>query len=477
MDTAPTRCLINGNWIETGTTSPVTDPATDEHIADVVDGGEAEATKAIDAASDALPAWRAKAPGERAAILRKVAELLERDIDRLALIMTREQGKPIKEAEGETKYSASFFESAADEAEKIAEEKVINPKGDAGILAVPEPVGVCAAITPWNFPSAMLARKMAPALATGCTMVARPASETPLSALALGQLAMEAGVPAGVINIVTGDSKTFGKAIFGDDRVRKVSFTGSTGVGQLLMKQAAENVVKLSMELGGLAPFLVFEDANLDDAVSGLIASKFRNAGQTCICPNRVYVHESVKAEFLDKLVGAVKDLKVGRGTDDSVDIGPLINDKGIEKVENHVRDAIAKGGDVLCGGERIKIDGCADRFYAPTVIDGLSPEMLASNEETFGPVAPVGTFRDDDEAVRLANHTEFGLAAYLYTYDTNRGKRIAEQIEAGIVGVNNGAVSNAYAPFGGVKHSGFGREGGKWALREYTSIKYISVG
>ena len=477
MTTLKTECLINGDWIDTDRTFTVSDPATDEHITEVADGREAEASRAIDAASRAFPAWRATPAAERASVLRRLAELIERDVDRLARLMTREQGKPLGEAAGETRYSASFFRSAADEAEKLGHERLHNPIGEAVILAVPEPVGVCAAITPWNFPSAMLARKMAPALAAGCTMVARPASETPLSALALGELAMEAGVPPGVLNIVTGDAATFAETVFGDPRVRKVSFTGSTRVGKLLMRRAAENVVRLSLELGGLAPFLVFEDADLDSAVDGLIASKFRNAGQTCICPNRVYVQHAVKEAFVAKLVEAASSLRVGRGTDDGVDIGPLISDRAVAKVEGHVHDAIGRGGEIHLGGERVEVPGATNRFYAPTVVDGLTRDMLLSKEETFGPVVPVGGFDGEDEAVALANDSEFGLAAYIYTRDVERGARVAGAIEAGIVGVNNGAVSNAYAPFGGVKQSGFGREGGRWALREYTNIKYVSRG
>ena len=478
-DDLQTKNLINGEWAEAdnGGTIDVIDPASDESIAAVPDAGGDESSRAIDAAHEAFGPWAARPAAERGKLVRKLGELMLRDADRLAAIMTAEQGKPLSEAKGEINYAASFLEWAAGEAPRMYGEVVPASSTDKRIVVLRQPVGVCAIITPWNFPAAMITRKIGPALAAGCTVVVKPAELTPLSAIAIGELAIEAGLPAGTVNIVTGDSKTVAKPMFDDSRVRKLSFTGSTPVGQMLMKQASENLLRLSMELGGHAPFIVFDDADLERAVSAAVACKFRNAGQTCICANRFYVQSGIYDKFMDRFAKAIGKLKVGRGTQNGVDIGPLINDKAIEKVQEHVDDAKSKGATIKVGGEMVKLDGLADRFYAPTLIDGMAPDMKCASEETFGPVAPVAKFEKDQEAIDAANNTPFGLASYFFTSNATRLMRTAEALEYGIVGANDAAPSTAQAPFGGVKHSGFGREGGKYVMEEYTSLKYVSWG
>ncbi len=471
--------LIAGDWVsaDSGATFDVLNPATDEVVASVPECGAAETGRAIDAAHEAFLSWRDVPAHERAGKLRTLFDLMRRDADRLASLMTAEQGKPIAESKGEIGYAASFIEWAAEEAKRIYGETIAANSKDKRILAIRQPVGVCAIITPWNFPSAMITRKIGPALAAGCTVVIKPAEETPLSALAIGELAIEAGIPAGVVNIVTGEARDIGGELLSDKKVRKLSFTGSTEIGQLLMKQASQNLLRLSMELGGHAPFLVFEDADVDKAVAAAMAAKFRNGGQTCVCPNRFAVHERVHDEFCAKFAKQIEGLRVGEGTSEGVTIGPMINDDAMAKIESHVEDARSKGATIPVGGGREKIGGLADRFYRPTLIQGLTDSMLCAREETFGPVAPVRKFTRDEEAIEWANDSDFGLASYFFTRDASRLMRVAERLEFGIVGANDGAPSTAQAPFGGVKHSGFGREGGKYVMDEYTSIKYISWG
>jgi succinate-semialdehyde dehydrogenase/glutarate-semialdehyde dehydrogenase len=475
-----TRNLVNNEWIAAadGRTFAVTDPATDAHLADVPACGRAEVAGAIDAAAAALAAWRSCPAQERASLLRRLFNLMTRDEDRLALLLTREQGKPLAEARGEIRYGASFVEWAAEEAKRVYGETIPASVAGKRILVLRQAVGVVAAITPWNFPCAMITRKIAPALAAGCTVVVKPAEQTPLSAIALAELCVEAGFPPGVVNVVTGKPAPIGEAIFADPRVRKVSFTGSTEVGRILMRLAAPNVTRLGLELGGHAPFIIFDDADLESAVAGLVASKFRNAGQTCICANRVYVHRSVREAVLAKLRDAVARLRVGAGTDEGVSIGPLIDDEAVAKVERHLDDARRKGARIVCGGEfHSPRAGLARRFVTPTIIDGFTQDMLCAREETFGPVAPVAAFDDEAEAVAMANDSPYGLAAYFYTRDASRLMRVAEGLEYGVVGANDGAPSTAQAPFGGVKQSGFGREGGSYGVEEYTEVKYVSWG
>ena len=471
--------LIDGQWInaDDGTTLEVTDPATDQTIATVPSVGQAETRRAIDAAHRAFEPWAARPAAERGRLIARLAELMHRDADRLAGIMTAEQGKPLGEAKGEIAYAASFLEWAAGEAPRMYGESIPSSSSEKRILVLRQPVGVCAIITPWNFPAAMITRKIGPALAAGCTAVIKPAELTPLSALAIGELALEAGLPPGTVNILTGKARVIGEAFFDDQRVRKLSFTGSTPVGQQLMRQASGNLLRLSMELGGHAPFIVFDDADLDRAVAGAVACKFRNAGQTCICANRFYVQSGIYEKFMQRFNAAVANLKVGRGTQEGVHIGPLINDAAIDKVREHVQDARDKGACVPVGGEKVTIQGLADRFWKPTVIDGMTPDMLCANEETFGPVAPVARFEHDREAIDAANNSPYGLASYFYTSNATRLMKTAEALHYGIVGANDAAPSTAQAPFGGVKHSGFGREGGKYVMDEYTNVKYVSWG
>ena len=472
--------LIGSEWVRAsrGAEMEVLNPATDALVARVPNAGQAETRAAVTAAEAAFPAWRALTAAQRAEPLARLASLARRDIERLARVLTAEQGKPLDEARGEIKYAVSFLDWAAEEGKRLYGETVPAAHPDKRILVLRQPVGVTACITPWNFPAAMITRKLGPALASGCTMVIKPAEQTPLSAIALAELAVEAGVPAGVVNVVTGDPVAIGTELFANPAVRKVSFTGSTAVGKKLMAMAASHVTRLSLELGGHAPFIVFEDADVDAAVAGAMASKYRNAGQTCICANRFFVHASVYEAFASKLAARVAELKVGNGLDEGVSMGPLIDDAAVEKVSAHVADALNRGGRLRAGGALTDLgEGFARRFYQPTIIDGMTPEMLCATEETFGPVSPLARFETDDEAIRLANASDFGLAAYFYTRDASRLFRVAEALEYGIVGANDGAPSVAQAPFGGVKQSGFGREGGHWAMNEYVNTKYVSVG
>lgn len=472
-----TRNLIGGEWTtaRSGASFPVINPATDEVIAHVPSAGAADTLAAIDAASEAWKPWAAMPAAQRSRILAEMARLMRQDSDRLARLMTAEQGKPLAESSGEIAYAASFLEWAAGEAERVYGDIVPASAADKRILVLRQPVGVTAIITPWNFPAAMITRKLGPALAAGCTVVIKPAEETPLSALAIGEIAGRAGVPPGVVNIVTGPPGPIGDAVFADDRVRKLSFTGSTEVGRMLMAKASRNLMRVSLELGGHAPFLVFDDADLDVAVSAAIACKFRNAGQTCICANRFYVQAGIHDEFVDRLAKEMRGLAVGNGTSQGIQIGPLINDEAIEKVERHVHDAQSKGARVPVGGRRAAPPGLANRFFQPTLIEGMTSEMLVCREETFGPVAPVARFEHEEEAVEAANASEYGLAAYFFTRDATRLMRVAEALEYGIVGANDGGPSTAQAPFGGMKHSGIGREGGRYAMDEYTELKYVS--
>jgi len=472
-----TKNLINGRWTEasTGAAFDVTNPATDEIIARVPSVGASETRTAIDAAWGARAAWAAKTAGERGKLISALANLMRRDTDRLAALMTLEQGKPLAESRGEINYAISFLDWAAEEGKRIYGDIIPASTPDKRILVLRQPVGVTAIITPWNFPSAMITRKLGPALAAGCTVIIKPAAETPLSAIAIGELACEAGFPAGVINIITGNPSEIGDAIFDDDRVRKLSFTGSTNIGRLLMTKASKNMLRLSLELGGHAPFIVFDDADLDRSVSAALACKFRNAGQTCICANRFYVQAGIYDEFNARFAEAIGGLRVGDGSHPGIDVGPLINDAAVEKVEAQIDNARSLGANILIGGERRPIKGMTDRFFEPTLIEGMTPEMLIAREETFGPVAPVARFTDESEVIELANASEFGLAAYFFTRDASRLMRVAEALEYGIIGANDGGPSTAQAPFGGVKHSGFGREGGRYVMDEYTEIKYIS--
>ncbi|MEF7613727.1 NAD-dependent succinate-semialdehyde dehydrogenase [Aquincola sp. MAHUQ-54] len=465
--------LVNGEWLPGDARFDVTDPATGLKLVDVADLGPAETESAIAAADKAWPAWRAKTAKERAAILQRWFTLINQNADDLARIMTAEQGKPLAEARGEVVYGASFIEWFAEEAKRVYGETI--PTNDNGkrFLVIKQPVGVCAAITPWNFPIAMITRKVAPALAAGCPVVIKPAELTPLSALAVAELAQRAGMPAGVLNVITSsDSAAVGKVLCGSDVVRHLSFTGSTEVGRILMGQCAPTIKKLSLELGGNAPFIVFEDADLDSAVEGAIASKYRNAGQTCVCANRLYVQDTVYDAFVQKLTEKVKGLKVGNGFEAGVTIGPVIEDAAVEKIERHVADAVAKGASVLTGGRK-----SGDRFYEPTVLAHATSDMLCAREETFGPVAPVFSFKTEAEAIALANDTEFGLASYFYSRDVGRIFRVGEALEYGIVGINTGLISTAEVPFGGVKQSGLGREGSHHGIDDYVEVKYLCLG
>jgi len=470
------QCYIDGEWVSAhgGKSFPVVNPATSEVLGAVPDLGAAEARRAIEAASRAWPAWRAKTAKERAAILRRLYELMMANQEDLAQIMTAEQGKPLAEARGEIAYGASFIEWFAEEGKRAYGDVIPSPWGDKRIVVLKQPIGVSAMITPWNFPNAMITRKAGPALAAGCTVVLKPAGQTPFSALAMAELAERAGVPKGVLNIVTGDSRAIGGELCANPVVRKLSFTGSTETGRILMKQCADTIKKLSLELGGNAPFIVFDDADLDAAVEGAIASKYRNAGQTCVCANRIYVQDGVYDAFAAKLAAKVKEFKVGAGTEPGVVIGPLIDEQGLQKVERHVADALGKGARAILGGKRHERGGL---FFQPTVLANVTPDMLVSHEETFGPVAPLIRFKTEEEALRLANASEFGLSAYFYSRDVGRVFRVAEQMEAGIVGANVGIISTEVAPFGGVKQSGLGREGSKYGLEEYLEVKYVLLG
>jgi succinate-semialdehyde dehydrogenase / glutarate-semialdehyde dehydrogenase len=470
------KAYIDGKWVDADNkaTINVINPATGELIGVVPKMGVAETRKAINCADKALPAWRAKTAKERAKILRNWFDLIMKNQEALAQLMTAEQGKPLVESRGEIAYAASFIEWFGEEAKRIYGE-TIPPHGvDKRLVVIKQPIGVCAAITPWNFPAAMITRKVGPALAAGCTIVLKPASQTPFSALALCQLAEEAGVPAGVFSCVTGSASEIGGELSSNPIVRKLSFTGSTEIGKLLMAQCATTVKKTSMELGGNAPFIVFDDADLDEAVKGAIISKYRNAGQTCVCANRIMVQDTIYDEFVEKLAKAVSALKVGNGAEDGTIIGPLIDDKALAKVEEHVNDAIRKGGKLVIGGKRHAL---GKSFFEPTVVSGATKDMLAFKEETFGPLAPVFKFSTEAEAIEMANDTEFGLAAYFYGQNIGRIWRIAEALEYGMVGINEGLISTEVAPFGGVKESGLGREGSKHGIEDYLEIKYLCMG
>ena len=479
-DLLRTRSYIDGKWVDAkdGSHFAVDNPATGAQIASVANLGPTDAQAAIDAANRAFPAWRARTAKERSAILRKWFELIVANTDDLARIMTIEQGKPFSEAKGEIAYGASFVEWFAEQAKRLMGDTIASPSVNSRILVLREPIGVCAAITPWNFPIAMITRKVAPAIAAGCTIILKPAEQTPLSALALAELAERAGFPAGVLNIVTADSDRsieVGKVLCASPIVRKVTFTGSTQVGRILMQQSAPTVKKMSLELGGLAPFIVFDDADIDAAVEGAMVSKYRNAGQTCVCANRLYVHDKVYDTFVEKLAARVSNtLLVGEGFEDKVTTGPLIDDAAIAKVEQHVQDAVSKGAKVVVGGGRHARGG---RYYQPTVLANVTEDMLCMHEETFGPVAPVVRFTDESDVVRLANNTEYGLASYFYSRDIGRIFRVAEALEYGMVGVNTGLISNEVAPFGGVKQSGLGREGSVYGMDDFTEMKYVCLG
>ena len=467
---------IDGAWAgaDSGKSIAVTDPATGEQLGTVPNMGADETRRAIDAAHAALPGWRAKTAKERANILRKWFDLMMANQEDLARLMTAEQGKPLTESRGEIAYAASFIEWFAEEGKRIYGDTIPPHGADKRIIVLKEPIGVCAAITPWNFPAAMITRKAGPALAAGCTMVLKPATATPYSALALAELAERAGIPKGVFSVVTGSASAIGGEMTSNDIVRKITFTGSTEIGVVLLKQAAESVKKCSMELGGNAPFIVFDDADLDAAVKGAIASKYRNAGQTCVCANRILVQDAVYDAFAGKLADAVAGLKVGNGFEQGTMIGPLIDGKAVEKVEQHIADAVAKGAKIALGGKRPALGGS---FFEPTIITGVTPDMAVAREETFGPLAPLFRFKTDAEAIKLANDTEFGLAAYFYSRDIGRIFRIAESLEYGIVGINEGIISTEVAPFGGVKQSGLGREGSKYGIEDYLEVKYLCLG
>ena len=467
------QCYLNGEWVSGTDTTEVTNPATGEVIGHVPKLGQAEAAKAIADANAAWPAWRKKTAKERATILKKWFDLMIANADDLALIMTSEQGKPLAEAKGEIMYAASFIEWFAEEGKRIYGDTIPTHAGDKRIMVTKEPIGVCVAITPWNFPSAMITRKAGPALAAGCPMIVRPADLTPFSALALAELAQRAGIPGGVFQVITGRSTLIGAEFTTNPTVRKLSFTGSTEVGRKLIEQCAPTVKKVSMELGGNAPFIVFDDADLDAAVEGAIASKYRNAGQTCVCANRLYVQSGVYDTFAQKLADAVGQLHVGNGVDAGVTTGPMIDEKAVEKVEEHIADAVAKGASIKMGGKRHSL---GHSFFEPTILTNVTQDMAVAKEETFGPLAPVFKFDTEEEVLGYANDTEFGLASYFYSRDIGRIFRVSEALEYGMVGVNTGLISNEIAPFGGVKQSGLGREGSKYGIEDYLVIKYTCL-
>jgi succinate-semialdehyde dehydrogenase/glutarate-semialdehyde dehydrogenase len=470
------RNYIDGQWVEADNKSriDVDNPADGSIVGTVPNAGVDETQRAIAAAKNAQPAWAKLCARERSAILRKWFDLMVANADDLALILTTEQGKPLAEAKGEIMYGASFIEWFAEEAKRVYGDIIPSPTLDKRILVIKQPIGVVAAITPWNFPNAMITRKAGPALAVGCTMVLKPASQTPYSALALAELGIRAGIPKGVFNVITGSARVIGAELSASPVVKKITFTGSTEVGKVLIRQSADTVKKLGLELGGNAPFIVFDDADLEAAAVGAMISKFRNNGQTCVCANRLYVQEGVYDKFAAILADKVRALKVGKGTDEGVTAGPLIDVNAMAKVEEHIADAIAKGGKVTVGGKRHALGG---RFFEPTVITGVTPEMKVATEETFGPLAPLFKFKDEDDAIRQANATEFGLASYFYARDIGRVWKVAEGLECGIVGINTGLISTEVAPFGGVKQSGLGREGSKYGIDDFVSIKYLSMG
>ena len=470
------QCYIDGQWVDADdkTTLAVNNPADGLQIGTVPKMGAAETRRAIEAANAALPAWRAKLAKERSAILRKWFDLMMANQDDLAILMTVEQGKPLAEAKGEIAYGASFIEWFAEEGKRIYGDIIPQHQPDKRIVVIKQPIGVCAAVTPWNFPNAMITRKAGPGWAVGCTAVIRPASQTPFSALAIAELCARAGMPAGVCNVITGPASAIGGELTSNPLVRKLSFTGSTEVGAKLYEQCAPTIKKISMELGGNAPFIVFDDADLDAAVQGAIASKYRNTGQTCVCANRLLVQSGVYDAFAEKLKAAVSKLKVGNGMEDNVTQGPLINAEAVAKVEEHIADATSKGAKVALGGKRHSLGG---NFFEPTILTNVPKEALAFREETFGPLAPLFRFETEEEGIKMANDTEFGLAAYFYARDVGRIFRVAEALESGIIGINEGLISTAVAPFGGVKSSGLGREGSKYGIEDYLEIKYLALG
>lgn len=471
------QAYVNGQWIEADDDArfAVTNPANGELIAEVASLGRVETARAIDAAQAALPAWRARTAKERSTILRRWYELIMANQEDLARLLSWEQGKPLAESRGEIAYGASFIEWFAEEAKRVYGDVIPHDKPGRRLVVIKQAIGVVAAITPWNFPNAMITRKVGPALAAGCTVVLKPASETPLSALALAALGERAGIPAGVLNIVPGTrSREIGAELTGNPLVQKLSFTGSTGIGKLLMAQCAETIKKVSLELGGNAPFIVFDDADLDAAVQGALGSKFRNTGQTCVCTNRLLVQNGVYDEFARRLVAAVNALKVAPADDDGAQQGPLINAKAVAKVEEHIADAVAKGARVLAGGKPHALGG---NFFEPTVLGEVTPEMLVARDETFGPLAPIFRFDTEEQAIAMANDTEFGLASYLYTRDLGRAWRVSEALEYGMVGVNEGLISTEVAPFGGIKQSGLGREGSRYGIDDYIEQKYMCLG
>ncbi|WP_165673080.1 NAD-dependent succinate-semialdehyde dehydrogenase [Metapseudomonas otitidis] len=471
------QAYVNGQWIEADDEGrfAVTNPANGELIAEVASLGRVETARAIDAAQAALPAWRARTAKERSTILRRWYELILANQEDLARLLSWEQGKPLAESRGEIAYGASFIEWFAEEAKRVYGDVIPHDKPGRRLVVIKQAIGVVAAITPWNFPNAMITRKVGPALAAGCTVVLKPASETPLSALALAELGERAGIPAGVLNIVPGTrSREIGAELTGNPRVQKLSFTGSTGIGKLLMAQCAETIKKVSLELGGNAPFIVFDDADLDAAVQGALGSKFRNSGQTCVCTNRLLVQRGVYDEFARRLVAAVNALKVAPADDDGAQQGPLINAKAVAKVEEHIADAVAKGARVLAGGKPHALGG---HFFEPTVLGEVTPDMLVARDETFGPLAPIFRFDTEEQAIAMANDTEFGLASYLYTRDLGRAWRVSEALEYGMVGVNEGLISTEVAPFGGIKQSGLGREGSRYGIDDYIEQKYMCLG
>ena len=470
------QAYIGGNWCdaESGATIEVNNPATGEILGTVPRMGANETWRAIEAAKDAFADWSRRPAKERSNLMRGWYDLIMANVDDLGALMTAEQGKPLAEAKGEVAYAASFIEWFAEEAKRVYGDTIPSPWKDRRLVVIKQPIGVCAAITPWNFPAAMIGRKAGPALASGCTMLAKPAESTPFSALALAVLAERAGIPAGVFNVLTGEAKEIGGEMTSNSDVRKITFTGSTEIGRLLIKQSADTIKKLSLELGGNAPFIVFDDADLDAAVEGAIISKYRNAGQTCVCANRIYVQAGVYDAFAEKLVAAVGALKVGNGFDPEVLQGPLIDFAAVEKIEDHIQDAVAKGGRVLLGGRRHAL---GQTFFEPTVLSEVTSQMKVAREETFGPLAPLFRFESDEEGIQMANDTEFGLASYFYSRDVGRAWRAAEALECGMVGINTGLISNEVAPFGGVKQSGLGREGSHYGMDDFLEIKYLCFG
>ncbi|ASB01836.1 TPA: NAD-dependent succinate-semialdehyde dehydrogenase [Proteus mirabilis] len=467
---------IDGIWCDAKSkdTVEVIDPATNQPIGTVPNMATEEAKAAVDAAAKALPTWRALTAHQRSTLLQRWFQLIQDNKRQLAELMTFEQGKPVAEAEGEITYAASFIEWFAEQGKRTNGEIIPSPSSDKRLMVIKQGIGVCAAITPWNFPAAMITRKAAPALAAGCTMVIKPANETPYTALALAELAAQAGIPAGVINIVTGDAVKIGEVFTSDNRVRKLSFTGSTGVGRLLMRQCADSVKKVSLELGGNAPFIIFNDADIEKAVAGAMGAKFRNAGQTCVCANRFYIHKDVYQQFSERFVAEVKKLKVGNGFTEGVTIGPLINHKAVEKSQSLLADTLQRGATLLCGGER---DKAGENFFQPTVVGNVPADSHILEEEIFGPVAPLVIFDNEEEVVHLANNTIYGLAAYFYSEDPQRIWRVAENLEYGMVGINTGLISNEVAPFGGIKQSGLGREGSEHGIEDYMEMKYLCQG